>query len=127
MAGGRPSSYSKDVLKKAKEYIDSFQTSTNEVVPSVVGLCQVINRAKSTVYKWRSEPDKQEFSDILERIEEKQQILLVNGGLLGDFNSNIAKMMLTKHGFSDKQEIDHQSSDGSMSPTKIEIVAPEPE
>ena len=31
------------------------------------------------------------------------------------------------HGIVDHKKVDHQSSDGSMSPTKIEIVAPEPE
>ncbi|WP_415843310.1 terminase small subunit [Xenorhabdus thuongxuanensis] len=48
---------------------------------------------------------------------------LINKGLTGDFNSTIAKMMLTKHGYSDKQEIDHRSPDGSMSPAKIVLVA----
>ena len=42
--------------------------------------------------------------------------MLINGGLMGDFNASIAKVMMTKHGYSDKQEIDNTSSDGSMSP-----------
>jgi len=32
--------------------------------------------------------------------------------------------MMTKHGYSDKQELAHTSPDGSMSPTRIELVAP---
>jgi len=41
---------------------------------------------------------------------------LVNGGLSGKFNPAITKMMMTKHGYSDKQELAHTSPDGSMSP-----------
>jgi hypothetical protein len=43
-------------------------------------------------------------------------MLLIDGGLIGDFNPTITKLMLTKHGYSDKQEVDNKSSDGSMTP-----------
>ena len=36
----------------------------------------------------------------------KQEKTLVNGSLRGEMNPAISKMMLTKHGYSDKQEID---------------------
>ncbi|WP_218060016.1 DNA-packaging protein [Gilliamella sp. wkB72] len=41
---------------------------------------------------------------------------MVNKGLIGDFNVPITKPMLSNHGYSEKQEIYHQSSDGTMSP-----------
>ena len=37
----------------------------------------------------------------------KQEKDLINKGLTGDFNSTITKLILTKHGYSDKQDIDH--------------------
>ena len=35
---------------------------------------------------------------------------MVNKGLNGEFKSIIAKLMLANHGYSEKQEIDHQLS-----------------
>ena len=40
---------------------------------------------------------------------ELQEDLLKEGGLIGDFNSTIAKLFLTKHGYSDKQEIQQET------------------
>lgn len=122
MAIGRPTSYDADVIAKARDYIDNFDEIQDEVVPTVVGLCRHIRRAKSTVYKWCQEGDKKVFSDIVKEIEESQEIKLVSGGLSNSMNANITKLMLTKHGYSDKQEIDHQSSDKSMSHPGYVIV-----
>lgn len=99
---GRPTDYTDDMLKLAREYIDDCP----DKVPMVVGLCKYISRAKSTVYRWAKEEGKEEFKDILEEIEENQHIELINGGLDNIFNSAITKMMLTKHGYSDKVEQD---------------------
>lgn len=113
--GGRPTNYTDDLIDGALDYLESYK-SKEELVPTVVGLCRHINRSKAVIYKWAKDVDKQEFIDILGQIEELQHIGLVNGGLSSAFNPAITKMMLTKHGYSDKQEIDHQSSDKSMSP-----------
>ena len=102
MAGGRPTSYSPEVLKLARDYVDNCPNT----VPMVVGLCKHIDRGKTTVYNWAKDEDKQEFRDILEEIEQNQHIELIEGGLSNDFNSAITKMMLTKHGYSDKVEQD---------------------
>ena len=98
----RPTKYTPEMLEMARDYVDNCP----DMVPMVVGLCRHINRASSTVYDWAKEPDKKEFSDILTEISEGQHVTLVNKGLAGDFNSNITKMMLTKHGYSDKVEQD---------------------
>jgi hypothetical protein len=76
------------------------------------------------MYKWAGEEGKEEFSDILDRIMQLQYIELTDGSLKGDLNGGISKLMLTKHGLSDK--IDNISSDGTMSsPTVIQLVAKE--
>ncbi len=112
MGVGRPTTYTEDMLVKATDYI----ANCPDVIPTVVGLCQHIERSKSTVYSWAKDDDKSQFLDILEQIDEKQEIRLISGGLMGEFNSPIAKMMLTKHGYSDKQDVDLKSSDGTMTP-----------
>ena len=64
-----------------------------------------------------------EFLSTLESIKAEQELLLISGGLGGDFNATIAKLMLTNHGYSDKAQVDNTSSDGSMSPNlKIEFI-----
>lgn len=113
--GGRPTTYTEEMIDKSLEYLEVYGT-LEELIPTVVGLCRYIKRSKSIVYDWAKDPEKEKFSDILCQIEELQHIKLVNGGLSSAFNPAITKMMLTKHGYSDKQEIDHQSSDQSMSP-----------
>ncbi|MEN7471298.1 terminase small subunit, partial [Providencia stuartii] len=56
-------------------------------------------------------------------IKTLQENRLINKGLIGEFNPTITKLMLANHGYSEKQEVDHKSSDSSMSPTKIVLVA----
>jgi hypothetical protein len=104
MAMGRPTTYDQEVVNKAWEYANGAWRDTSKTVPSIVGMCRYINRSKSIVYDWAKDPEK-DFSDILSAIMETQEDLLKEGGLIGDFNSTIAKLFLTKHGYSDKQEI----------------------
>mgnify|MGYP005995830793 CR=1 FL=1 len=123
---GRPSSYDESLCQLAFEYLVSFEVdqgeregyTRNEVIPSIVGLCRHIGRGKTTVYNWLSDDDenKASFRDICNAILEVQELKLLTGGLVGGWNPQVTKMILTKHGYSDKQEIDHGSSDGSMSP-----------
>lgn len=115
MPGGRPTTWSEELEEKAWEYVDGGWEEQGDRTPSAVGLCGYINRSKTRIYEWAKDEDKQ-FRDILSAINEKQEAELLKFGLSGDFNSTITKLMLTKHGYHDKQELDHQSKDGSMSP-----------
>lgn len=120
----RPTTYNDELVQKAREYLEEFSikqserenTTSEEVIPTIVGLCRYIERARSTVHKWINEEGKEAFSDICSAIAELQEVKLVTGGLIGGWNPQVTKMILTKHGYSDKQEIDHSSKDGSMKP-----------
>ena len=105
MAGGRPTIWSKEVEAKAWEYADGGWQSQGDAVPMVVGLCLYIDRSQSTIYEWEKHEDKQ-FSDIIKKIKETQQIELFNQSLTGKYNASMAKLMLTKHGYSDKVDSD---------------------
>jgi len=119
MAVGRPSKYNATIQKKAEDYIKNLPE--DEVVHSIEGLADHINVARSTVYKWRDEIE--EFSDTLETILRKQAKTLINRGLAGEFNAPMTKMMMNvNHGYRERTETDHLSSDGTMSPQKIERV-----
>ena len=110
---GRPSELA-ECLIKAKEYLLGDYETFGDVVPSVAGLACYLGKHKSSMYEYAKQ--NKEFSDTLEAIKTLQENRLINGGLTSSFNPTITKLMLANHGYSEKQSIDHQSSDGSMSP-----------
>lgn len=105
MAGGRPTKYDAEVISLSNDYAENYK-DYGDAVPSVVGLCAHINRSKSVVYEWIKDKDKTEFLDIYSKIQEGQERGLINGGLAGGFAPAVTKMLLTKHGYSDKTETD---------------------
>jgi len=103
----RPTKYTKALLEKASEYLDNYQEQ-GDLIPSHVGLFLYLGISKTCAYDWAKEEDKKEFSAILEVIMLKQQKVLIDGGLSNAMNSAIVKLVLGKHGFSDKQELTGQ-------------------
>lgn len=99
---GRPSEYSDEILVKAETYLTNHEAE-GDLVPSVGGLAVYLNKARSTIYSWAKDDDKKAFSDLLEILLAKQEKLLLNGGLSGDFNASITKLMLSKHDYSEKK------------------------
>ena len=110
---GRPSKYDGDMQARADWYVRSYK-ELNEVVPTAAGLCVYLDVNRSTLYEWSSKHSL--FSNTLERINQNQELQLVNGSLANTMNANIAKLMLANHGYSDKVQQDSISSDGSMTP-----------
>ena len=105
MSAGRPTDYSQDILDSANHYLESGYLDQEEAVPTVEGLACYIKKARSTIYDWASQEDKKEFSDIVEQLLSTQSRMLLTGGLKGSFNASITKLALTKHGYTDKQDM----------------------
>ncbi|MER1764344.1 hypothetical protein KJJ90_04560 [Proteus mirabilis] len=129
---GCPSKLTNELIAKAKEYLDGgYKENEGQVIPSIAGLACYLGIARSTVYEYGKQDSDlgREFSDTLDGIMAFQEMKLINSGLAGDFNATITKLMLANHGYSEKQEVDHQSSDGSMSqkPTVIRLVGVSPD
>lgn len=109
---GRPSKYSPELQAKADEYIFNYHQQ-EDVIPSATGLCVWLGISRPTLHEWdRTYP---EFSNTLEAIKALQEKSALNNGLTGKFNSTIVKLILANHGYSDKQAVDHTSSDKSFS------------
>lgn len=115
-AVGRPSLLL-EKMDQAKQYLHGAWQDFGDVVPSIAGLACYLGVTRETIYNYQKENT--EFFDIVSGILAVQERQLVNGGLSGGYNANITKLLLSKHGYSEKQEIDHHSSDGSLGPTKI--------
>lgn len=98
---GRPSELA-ETLEKAKEYLYGGYEAVGEVIPSIAGLACYTEKMRNTIYDYGKQS--QEFSNILDGIMKLQESKLLNEGLKGSFNSTITKLILTKHGYSDRQE-----------------------
>lgn len=129
MPAGRPTKYNSDILKKAQEYLALCVDSVERVVsqesekytmykqklvvnlPSIEGLAIHLGIVKDTIYQWEKEHP--EFSDVINTLRAKQAVKLLNSGLSGEYNPYIAKALLSKHGYSEKQEVE-QSGETSI-------------
>lgn len=110
---GRKTKLTPDIVEKAKEYVLGGYRDVGDVVTSHVGLAQYLGVSKSTVYLWMDGEDDLSlaFSDYALAAFEKQENLLMNGGLSGAYNANITKLLLSKHGYSEKVETANTSTD----------------
>lgn len=126
--GGRPTEYSKEILEKTREYIDSCEDEQIQLVkqsneekgyemyenklkvklPSIEGLSLFLKVSRQRIYDWEDKFD--EFRDIIEELRAKQAKVLLENGLSGDYNPTITKVILTKHGY--REGIENTGKDG---------------
>lgn len=129
---GRPTEYNEEILVKANEYLLSCEDKeTNKgsedrpvysikvKLPTKGGLARYLGVNRDTLYAWSKEY--KEFSDIMESLSAEQEDKLINNGLSGDYNPTIAKVLLTKHGYSDKSETELRVS-GGLQITGMKII-----
>ena len=100
----RPTKYTPELVERAKAYLTDFESQNSAVIPSHAGLANYLEVRRETLYDWAKQKNKAEFSNILGEILAKQEEMTLNGGLSGTFNASIAKLLLGKHGYSDKQD-----------------------
>jgi hypothetical protein len=112
MKVGRPTKYNDEINQRAKEYIDTAFIAEGDAVPMAAGMACFLGVSKRTIYYWADENP--EFLHTLDEMQAKQERMLASKGLSGDFNSVITKLMLSNHGYSDKQNIDHTSKGESL-------------
>tara|TARA_R110000764_G_scaffold2108_1_gene9170 strand:- start:125 stop:493 length:369 start_codon:yes stop_codon:yes gene_type:complete len=116
----RPTKYTPKLLDKANHYLNNY----TRLIPSNQDLCLHLDISETTLYRWAEEHE--QFRDILGKVKLTQFTVAMDGGLGGDLNANLVKLLMGKHGLSEKSTVDQISSDGSMAPkSKIELVAKE--
>lgn len=105
MPGGRPPKYGPKLLEAAREYLKEWKDDAEQAIPTIAGLSLHIGVCRDTCHAWARDEEKAEFSYIYKDLMGQQNFVLANKGVTGEFNSTITKLMLTKHGLSDKQEV----------------------
>lgn len=124
MAGGRPTDYKQEFNDLAIKYITNYADYDHKV-PSVVGLAVIIGCAERSLYNWGNKHP--EFMHTLKEIVSTQKFALTNGGLGNDFNSNICKLMLANHGFSERtQDVSGQQWNDEENKWEVEITHTQP-
>jgi hypothetical protein len=116
---GRPTKYNDTIIELAQKYIKDYKTEYGHPIPSVVGFSVVSKIAKSTLYKWAQENE--EFSDTLKEINANQELASMNGGMTGDFNSTITKLVLANFGYSEKTETKTQVTFENLSDEELKL------
>jgi hypothetical protein len=127
----RPSEYKKEYIKKVDEYLEIHQDEEVQVVkqssekyemfdnklkvdlPTIEGFALFLGVNKTSLYEWEKKDD--EFSNALDKIRTEQHNRLINNGLSGDYNSTIAKLVLSSnHGY--KERSDYTSNEKELIP-----------
>lgn len=117
MPAGRPSKW-QDCIEPAWQYVNGGFQQENDVFPSVAGLAVALGVSRESIHAWARENP--EFSDIVKALMAKQEKMLKNGGILGEYNASITKLLLTKHGYSDKVDTSLTGAEGG--PVQIQEV-----
>ena len=125
----RPSEYKEKYTHLVDKYLDEYSDSVEVVgdnkptilrtvkLPTIEGYAKYIGVNKSSLYEWKEKH--KEFSYSLEKILIEQKQRLINEGLSGNYNSTIAKLVLSSnHGMNEKQELDAKV-EGNISLTDL--------
>lgn len=106
---GRPSEYDPKICDKAYNYLNItkdkvLKKGVKVKLVSIEGLAIYLSIHRDTLYDWADKFP--EFSDTLDMVRIVQKERLINSGLAGEYNSTIAKLMLShNHGMAEKTEI----------------------
>lgn len=120
--GGRPPEYKATYVKKVDEYLKLrvdkvvrmltkevgkqkfFERKIKVQLPTIEDFAVFLGVSKVSLYTW--EKENPEFLNALDKIRAEQQRRLLQSGLSGDYNSTIAKLVLSaNHGMREKSDL----------------------
>jgi len=129
MKRGRPTSYKEEYCNEVQNYLDlcidvesefhktrgersdTYERKLTVKLPTIEGFALHLKVNKTSLYEWDKKYPK--FSNSLDLIKTEQRNRLLNKGLSGDYNSTIAKLILSSnHGMSEKVIQELSGKDG---------------
>jgi len=117
----RPTKYTEELLETARDYVVNYP-DYDDVIPSIAGLSIALKISRETIHTWIKDPEKKVFSDIVRELNANQERALLNGGLSSTMNASISKLVLTKHGYTDRVEQDITSGGEKLEAPTYKIV-----
>jgi len=106
----RPTKYCNKVQDKADWYAGGGYVDCGDAVPSQAGLACELGVTRQTLINWKEQHS--EFLDTLDKVSVTQERLSLSGGLRGEMNSVIVKLLLANHGYSERKALHHNVSEG---------------
>lgn len=119
---GRPKEFKEEYIAKVDEYLEQCEDTEDEFhrtrgeksdsydriikakLPTIEGFARFIDVSIASIYNWRDEFP--EFLEALEKIMVEQRERLINKGVSGEYNSTIAKLILSaNHGMRDSTDV----------------------
>ena len=113
---GRPSNLTPALISKAEDYLNGAYLDAINPLPSALGLALYLGIGTPTLYEYGKRSIA--IANILTQLKLLQHETLIAGGLSGAYNASIAKLILGKHGYSDRAEqiIEHTTNSDSIKP-----------
>lgn len=114
---GRPTDFHDDIPQMVLEYLGKEDV----VIHSKAGLCVHLECSEGALNNWLKLPTDTEnliyendsvlqLVRLISQLEMIQRRDLIEKGLTGDFNATITKVLLAKHGISEKIETEHSGT-----------------
>lgn len=111
-------------VDKGWGYIESGYLEQGEVFPTSQGLAIYLNVVRQTPYNWATQdtnPFKDEFADIVDRVQAVQAIKIISGGASGELNPAFCGRLVSNHGFDNKHTLEHSGPGGEPIKTESKI------
>ena len=103
---GRPSKYNETMPAMVDLFLKERKQA--KLLPTAAGLARYVDVDKTTLYRWAEKHP--EFRTSLNKMNDEQEDLLVQGGIKNEYNSTITKLMLSSnHGYKERSDT---TSDG---------------
>lgn len=111
---GRPKLLTPELIGQARGYLatcqDVITKDTKKVnLPKIEGLALFLHVSRETIYVW--EKENADFSDIVQEVREAQITRLIDNGLSGGYQHNIAALIMGKHGYRSTSDITTNDKD----------------
>ena len=97
-------------VEHARNYLMNGWPTTGAEVPTLAGLACWFGVGRHTVRAWCDEDE--DFAEVVEGINAMQEVRLIDGGLRKDYDGSVTKLLLTRHGYSDKVTQEITGKDG---------------
>lgn len=103
----RPTKYKEEYCEEVEKYIEDCEEKSKEgevCLPTIEGIALLLDVNRKTLYNWKEEHEA--FLHALEKVDYKQKKMLEDNGLAGDYNSTIAKLILSSnHGMKERKDV----------------------